>query len=77
MPACKRIGAQGIYSALVILGPFVKRLSGRPTCPTDESPLVSDEPQRAGQYLYSPEVSSLLARDPRLPEVRKKIGLPE
>ena len=34
-------------------------------------------PQRAGQYLYSPEVSSLLAGDPRLPEVRKKIGLPE
>ena len=34
-------------------------------------------PQRAGQYLYSPEVSSLLAGDPRLPGLRKKIGLLE
>jgi TolB-like protein len=33
--------------------------------------------QRAGQYLYSREVSSLLAGDPRLPALRKKIGLPE
>jgi TolB-like protein len=33
--------------------------------------------QRAGQYLYSPELSSLLAGDPRLPDLRKKIGLPE
>jgi TolB-like protein/Flp pilus assembly protein TadD len=33
--------------------------------------------QRAGQYLYSPELSSLLAGDPRLPALRKKIGLPE
>jgi TolB-like protein len=33
--------------------------------------------QRAGQYLYSPEISSLLAGDPRLPDLRKKIGLPE
>jgi len=32
--------------------------------------------QRAGQYLYSPEVSSLLAGDPRLPVLRKRIGLP-
>ena len=34
-------------------------------------------PQRAGQYLYSPELSPLLAGDPRLPALRKKIGLPE
>jgi len=34
-------------------------------------------PQRAGQYLYSPELSSLLAGDPRLPALRRKIGLPE
>jgi TolB-like protein/tetratricopeptide (TPR) repeat protein len=34
-------------------------------------------PQRAGQYLYSPELSSLLAGDPRLPALRTKIGLPE
>jgi hypothetical protein len=33
--------------------------------------------QRAGQYLYSPEVSSLLGGDPRLPALRRKIGLPE
>jgi TolB-like protein len=33
--------------------------------------------QRAGQYLHSPELSSLLAGDPRLPGLRKKIGLPE
>jgi TolB-like protein/Flp pilus assembly protein TadD len=33
--------------------------------------------QRAGQYLYSPELSSLLAGDPRLPALRKVIGLPE
>jgi TolB-like protein len=33
--------------------------------------------QRAGQYLYSPELSSLLVGDPRLPALRKKIGLPE
>jgi TolB-like protein/Flp pilus assembly protein TadD len=34
-------------------------------------------PQRAGQYLYSPELSPLLAGDPRLPALRKKIGLAE
>jgi TolB-like protein len=33
--------------------------------------------QRAGQYLYSPELASLVAGDPRLPALRKKIGLPE
>ena len=33
--------------------------------------------QRAGQYLYSPEVAALLAGDPRLPPLRKKIGLLE
>jgi hypothetical protein len=33
--------------------------------------------QRAGQYLYSPELSSLLAGDPRLSALRKKIGLLE
>ena len=34
-------------------------------------------PQRIGQYLYSPELSTLLAGDPRLPGLRRKIGLPE
>jgi len=33
--------------------------------------------QRAGQYLYSPELSAVLAGDPRLPALRKKIGLPD
>jgi len=33
--------------------------------------------QRAGQYLYSPEISPLLTGDPRLPALRRKIGLPE
>lgn len=33
--------------------------------------------QRAGQFLYWPEFSSLLAGDPRLPALRKKIGLPD
>jgi hypothetical protein len=34
-------------------------------------------PNCAGQYLYSPELASLLAGDPRLPALRRKIGLPE
>ena len=33
--------------------------------------------QRAGQYLYSPEISPLLTGDPRLPAVRRKIGFRE
>ena len=39
--------------------------------------MASRGAQRAGQYPYSPELSSLLAGDPRLPAVRKRIGLPE
>jgi serine/threonine-protein kinase len=34
-------------------------------------------PQRVGQYLNSPELSSLLAGDSRLRALRKNIGLPE
>jgi TolB-like protein len=33
--------------------------------------------QRAGQFLFWPEFSSLLAGDPRLPALRRKIGLPD